>query len=85
MQDDDNKTLKNGGPRSINSKMYIHDLEVYGGKANVLADEFRRWFDSLWQGKSLASTVACITIFISFGLAFVAYNLPPDSEPYTEG
>jgi len=24
-----------------NSKMFIHDLELYGGKANVLADEFR--------------------------------------------
>jgi hypothetical protein len=25
-----------------NSKRYIHDLELYGGKLNVLADEFFR-------------------------------------------
>jgi hypothetical protein len=57
-----------------NSKMYIHDLERFGGKAAVLSDEFMRWFAGLWHGKSLAWTVACITIFIS--LCFiVAANL----------
>ena len=39
------------------SKQYRHDLEIYGGKAAVLADEFERWFDGLWRGKSLAFTV----------------------------
>lgn len=57
------------------SKMYIHDLELYGGKLNVLADEFMRWFVGLWHGKSLAFTVACITIFVSLGFFFVAHNL----------
>lgn len=57
-----------------NSKRYIHDLERFGGKAAVLSDEFMRWFAGLWHGKSLAWTVACITIFIS--LCFiVAANL----------
>ena len=60
-----------------NSKMYKHDLELYGGKAAVLADELRRWFSGLWQGKSLAFTVACITIFISFGVFFAAHYMPP--------
>ena len=55
-----------------NSKKYVHDLELYGGKANVLADEFMSWFVGLWHGKSLAFTVACITIFISLGFFFVA-------------
>ena len=54
------------------SKTYIHDLELYGGKANVLASEYMRWFGGLWHGKSLAFTVACITIIISFGFFFVA-------------
>jgi len=58
------------------SKMYTHDLELYGGKANVLASEFSHWFVGLWQGESLAFTVACITIFVSLGFYFVAYNLP---------
>ena len=59
-----------------NSKRYIHDLELYGGKANVLANEFMRWFVGLWHGKSLAFIVACVTIFISFGFFFVAKHLP---------
>ncbi len=60
-----------------NSKMYKHDLELYGGKAAVLADEFRRWFVGLWHGKSLAFTVAFISIFISFGFFFAANYMPP--------
>jgi len=56
----------NGG----NSKRYMHDLELYGGKAAVLSDEFMHWFAGLWHGKSLAFTVACIAIFIS--LCFIA-------------
>lgn len=64
--------------RPEDSKKYIHDMELYGGKMNVLANEFLRWFVGLWHGKSLAFTVACITIFISFGVFFVAHHLPPD-------
>ncbi len=63
-----------------NSKMYKHDLELYGGKANVLADELREWFVGLWHGKSLAYTVACISIFISFGFFFVARHSPSDLQ-----
>jgi hypothetical protein len=63
-----------------NSKKYIHDLTLYGGKAAVLADEFDRWFVGLWHGKSLAFTVAFITIFISLGFFFVARISPSDSE-----
>ena len=59
------------------SKQYLRDLELYGGKANVLADEFRRWFVGLWQGKSLAFILACTTIFISFGVFYAANYLPP--------
>ncbi len=67
------------------SKMYIHDLELYGGKANVLASEFMRWFVGLWHGKSLAFTVACITIFISFGFFFVANHLRSDLKSDARG
>jgi len=63
-----------------NTKIYKHDLEVYGGKAAVLADEFRRWFIGLWHGRSLAFTITCITIFISFAGFFTARHLPSNSE-----
>ncbi len=57
------------------SRMYAHDLELYGGKAMVLADEFRRWFIGLWHGKSLAYTVACIAFFSSLVVIIIANNL----------
>lgn len=60
-----------------NSKMFVRDLELYGGKANVLVDELRTWLVGLWHGKSLAYTVACITIVISFGIFFIANHLSP--------
>ncbi len=63
------------------SKMYVHDLELYGGKINVLADEFNRWFAGLWHGQSLAFTVAFITIIVSLGLFLAAYHLPTALKP----
>ncbi|MCX5828329.1 MAG: hypothetical protein NTV58_10070 [Deltaproteobacteria bacterium] len=62
------------------SKMYVHNLQVFGGKASVLMDEFRRWFVGLWHGKSLAFTVAFITIFISIPFFFFAKHLPDSYE-----
>jgi len=32
------------------SKKYVHDLELYGGKSAVLADDFMRWFAGLCYG-----------------------------------
>jgi hypothetical protein len=58
------------------SKKYLRGLELYGGKANVLMDEFRRGFVGLWHGKSLAFTVAFISVFVSFGVFYAANHLP---------
>ena len=62
--------------RPDDSRMYRHDLEHYGGKAALLMDDFNRWFVGLWHGKSLAFTVAGMSIFISLVLFFVANRLP---------
>jgi hypothetical protein len=59
------------------SKQYLRSMELYGGKANVLADQFRRWFVGLWQGKSLAFIIACITIITSGGFFYAANHLTP--------
>lgn len=67
------------------SKKYKHNLELIGGKANVLADEFCRWVEKLWHRKSLAYIVACITIFISIVFSFVAYHLPSDLNIHDQG
>lgn len=58
------------------SKIYRHNLELYGGKMNVMMDDFRRWFLGLWHGKSLAFIIGCTTIIISFGFFYAANYLP---------
>ena len=63
-----------------NSKKYMHDLELYGGKANVLASELTNWVVGLWHGKSLAFTVACITIVIALGFYFITSDLKSDAR-----
>ncbi len=63
-----------------NSKKYNRELELYGGKANVMADKLWRWFDGLWHGESLAYTVAGISILLSLGFSFFAYHTPPDIQ-----
>ena len=60
------------------SKKYHRDVEVYGGQAGVFADQFNRWFDSIWHGESLAYTIACITIVVSGGIFFVGNLSPSD-------
>ena len=54
------------------SKRFAHDLELYGGKANLLANNFSHWFDGLWHGQSLAFTVAFLTVVIAAGYFFIA-------------
>jgi hypothetical protein len=44
------------------SKRYRHDLERFGGKSAVLADDFNRWFVGLWQGRKRAYTWAVLAM-----------------------
>ena len=62
------------------SKQYLRQLEMYGGTANVLATELREWFSSLWHGKRLAVTVACLTTVLALGFFFVASRLPLEAD-----
>jgi hypothetical protein len=64
-----------------NSKLYRHNLEVYGGKFSVIMDDFRRWFLGLWQGKSLAVMIACTAIIISFGFFYAANHRSQGAKP----
>ena len=54
------------------SKQYLRAMELYGGKANVMAAELRQWFDSLWHGTRLAYTVACATVLLAGAFWFAA-------------
>ncbi len=62
------------------SKVYLRNMEIYGGKAEVLADELRRGFDGLWHGKPLAFTVAAISVLASVALFYFANCLLYDPE-----
>jgi hypothetical protein len=53
------------------SKKYVHDLEVYGGRANVIQDEFVRWFEGLWQGRQLAGAIVFLTGFVFLIIRFI--------------
>jgi hypothetical protein len=59
------------------SKKYLRDMEVFGGTANVLATQLRQGFDALWHGKTLALTVAVLSLLVAFAYNFLATPLPP--------
>jgi hypothetical protein len=54
------------------SKQYQRQMELYGGKANVLAADLVRWLGSLWHGRRLAVTVACATVLVAGGFWLLA-------------
>jgi hypothetical protein len=62
------------------SKQYQREMELYGGKANLLAESLRLWVGGLFQGKSLAFIIAGATIIISFGFFYAAGRRSPHSK-----
>ena len=61
------------------SKKFAYELERMGGKAALVANDFNKWFAGLWQGESLAYTIAVITIVIAAGYYFVATGLAAEA------
>ncbi len=57
----------------VPNKLYIRNLELYGGKTLVLVDNVERWLNERWHGKSLGVTIAWISI-ITAGLIFFFNN-----------
>jgi hypothetical protein len=71
------------GYEPMDTKRYLRDLELYGGKVNVLATEFMRWWEGLWHGRNLAYTVASMTVLLAFGFWFITMrntDPPPPAE-----
>jgi hypothetical protein len=60
-----------------NSKQFLRQMELYGGKANVFAYDLREWWKGLWHGRSLAASVAVLTVLLAAALRFAAIPLPP--------
>ena len=65
------------------SKRFHRELQVIGGKGNVLAADFQDWFAGLWHGQELAGTVAVLTVGVILAYRFVATH--PDSAPGASG
>jgi hypothetical protein len=68
----------------FDSKKYLRDLEVYGGKINILAVELHQWLASLWRGKPLAYTIACLTIIVSALLWCIGYYATSPLETHAD-
>ena len=63
------------------SKTYRREVQRFGGKTALAFDDFSRWFGALWQGKTLAKTVAWISALLALGIYLFASGLGADSEP----
>jgi hypothetical protein len=62
------------------TKKYLRDLELYGGKVNVLATEIMRWWDGLWRGRNLAYTVAVIASLLALGFWLLPTRMARTAE-----
>lgn len=66
-------------------RKYRRELEVYGGKANVVSADFMEWFGGLWRGRALAGTVAVLTVAGTLVFRFVATHPFPEEPPEDGG
>ena len=70
----------------FDSKKYLRDLEIYGGKINILAVSLRQWLASLWHGRPLAYTIAVLTLLLSsfvwlLGAPWASHRETPADKP----
>jgi hypothetical protein len=56
----------------LNQRRYARQMQVMGGKANLLSGEFIEWFEDRWHGRNLAWTVGVLTLVATGGYRFVA-------------
>ena len=68
------------GEDPTDSKQYQRQMELYGGKANVLAADLMRWLGSLWHGRRLALTMACATVVVAGGVWLLTDPIPADGH-----
>jgi hypothetical protein len=54
------------------SKKFLREMEVIGGKINLLAAQITSAWNGLWQGRNLAFTVGTLTILLACAFWFLA-------------
>ena len=57
------------------TKRYEYQMEVIGGKSNLLATEIRDFIGSLWHGRRLAALLAFASLACAVGCLFLAQRL----------
>ena len=67
------------------SKRYLREMEVFGGKVNLIASQLTQAWKALWQGRNLAFTVAGLTLLVAFGFWFIATRRARDLATFDEG
>ena len=68
-------------------KLQEQQLQIIGGKFAVEAARITEWFDGLWVGRTLATTVAVITVVTAlacFRIGRIAAREPIDDEPHRD-
>ncbi len=68
-------TSSGGDVSNPDTKRNVYQMEVLGGKANILATEIREWVGSLWHGRRLAYTLACVSVGSSLVCLLLAHRL----------
>ncbi len=66
--------------RPEDSRMFRHNLEVYGGKISLAVSDFSVWFSDLWRGRQLAYTIAFITAGLCILILLASRYLADDHE-----
>lgn len=70
--------LENGQAVPIwqyDTKRDEHQIEMYGGKGAVTANDLRNWLAGLWQGKRRAYTLAWLTLGLALACFWAAQGL----------
>jgi hypothetical protein len=62
------------------TKRYLRDLEMYGGKLNILATQAMRWWEGLWRGPQLGITLAWLTLLSAGLFWFLASRQVPEQD-----
>lgn len=54
------------------SKKFVREVELYGGKANLVAIELTEAIASVWHGRSLAYVIAVVSLGAAAGCLYAA-------------
>ena len=62
------------------SAIYLLHFGFCGERVHLIVHELLLWFTGLWYGESLAYTIGCISIVLSYGFFHLGYLSYPHTE-----